>query len=678
MFKKQAIIGINSFVHDTSACLVDYKSGKIIYASAEERYSNLKSDYHIPFYSISECFRIAKEKNYSIELASTSFDQNAFLGSNFYKKINLVIQNDKISNNFIKYLKNQKNFFNIFTNKKLISIFFERNNFFIDYFQKKKIYELLTYYYNSMIKYNKVNTLLKKNLRNIKLVNVKHHLAHAACVYFNSGFKNSNIIVIDGQGEEETISIFKAENNTFNELSTTTWPYSIGYFYQLATLALGYNIGDEYKVMGMSAYGKDTFGKYFKDCFKISNSGKLKITQNDFLKIKNYKNTSYERLCFTNKFLSFIPKIKNNNFTQEHFDFSKSVQKISENLGLEIANWAYNKNRTNNLCISGGCALNGLMNNNILNNGKYKNIYVFSASGDDGTAVGAAQYIVMQKNKFTKRPQVNSVFFGYEDNPISVNTIIKNIIKDNMELVKCDNVYKFIALELSKNKIIAIYNSRSEFGPRALGARSIIANPLKKNIQKELNIKIKIREPFRPFAPIVLNKFCKNFFELKIKSNFMLFICNSIKRYRKIIPGVIHYDGSARVQTVGKDNKVFYNILKEFKKITNYPILINTSFNIGGEAIVNDIEDAINSFNQMDIDYLFINNILIKKKYNSQKINISNFIMERKSRFARKIRFQRINLLRLNHNFYNNNFTILYEMIKDFFSYLLKKNYFIK
>ena len=529
-----------------------------------------------------------------------------------------------------------------------------------------------------MIKYKKINQILDKFLPGIKLTNVRHHIAHAVSAYYNSGFDESNILVMDGQGEEDTVTIFQAKKNTLKEISKTTWPYSIGYFYQIATFALNYKIGDEYKVMGMSAYGKNKYLKYLNKCFRVNNNGSLILNKNPYLGVKFFKDTKYQQLNFTNKLLNLIKKPINNNFKQVHFDFAKSIQTTVEKIGLDLAKWAYSKNRSKNLCISGGVALNGLMNNKILNSSNYKNVYVYAASGDDGTAVGAAQYIVMKKNNFLKRKKINQVFLGYYDEKIKNKNYIRKKLHINLDFVKCKNVYKFIAKELSDNKVFAIYSGKSEFGPRALGSRSIIANALDKNIKKELNLKIKIREPFRPFAPIVLRDDYKKYFKLNFSSEFMLFICDTVEKFRKFMPGVVHKDNTARVQTVHKDNKIFFNILTEFKKISKIPVLINTSFNIGGEAMVNSLEDALNSFNQMDIDYLLVGEYLIQKKQKINKKKINDFIDNRKELFNNKNPFPRIDILRLNANFYTKPSKVIFEKIKDNLRNKIKGKFFIQ
>mgnify|MGYP003974444365 FL=1 len=678
MKKKEGIIGISTFVHDSSSCLVD-TNGKILFASAEERYSNQKSDSHIPFFTIQKCIEVAKKNKIKITKIAIAFDPILFLGNSFSKKLSMIIKNsynEKIFINFLKGCKPDK-FFNLIFNYKYIDKFFMINNFKLSLEQKRKIYEYLTYYFNSMIKYKKVTNIIKKNFPHIEVVNVRHHLAHAVSAYFNSGFKNSNILVMDGKGEDDTITLFSANQNNIREISKTSWPISLGYLYQLATFALNYSIGDEFKVMGMSAYGKNKYLKYIEECFKINSKGEIIFSSNDYLKIKDYPNTKYEQLFFTKKFINKVGKVNSQKFTQNHYDLAKSVQTIVEKLGLQLANYVYKKIKSPNLCISGGCALNGLMNNHILLKSKYKDIYVFAASGDDGTAVGAAQYLLMENNKFSIRKKITKVFLGYEDNQISNKSYIQENLPNNMQIIKVTNTYKFIAQKISNNKILAIFNGKSEFGPRALGNRSIVANALNPNIKRDLNLKIKLREPFRPFAPIVLRSDAKKYFKLKIDSEFMLFICDTVKKYRKSMPGVVHEDNTARVQTVDKDNKIFYKILKEFKKINKTPILINTSFNLGGEAVVNNISDAINSFNQMNIDYLLIGNFIIEKKYDVPKKKIVEFISNRRKNFDKINPYPRIDLIRLNYNYYTNIKKILKKKVKDILKTKIRKGFFI-
>jgi carbamoyltransferase len=676
-YKKKGIIGISSFVHDSASCLID-NDGHIIFASAEERFSNIKSDSHIPFFTINKCIKIAKEKKIEIENLVIAHDPKLFFDSAFDNLVKDILKNEKKRKKFIEFLKKDthQKFFNKLFNYKFIDNYFVKNKIFLSFKEKEKIYDLLTFYFNSFIKYKKVSLIIKQSFPKLKISFIRHHLAHAVSAYFNSGYKKSNILVIDGKGENDTITVFKADKNKISEITKTSWPISLGYFYQLVTFTLNYKIGDEFKVMGMSAYGKNTYLKYFEKCFMLNKNGEVEFKSNNYLKKRYYLNTKYELLYFTKIFLDKFGKIKEHEFKKKHFDLAKSAQTLIENLGLQIANFAKKKSNLSNLCISGGCALNGLMNNKILEKSKYKDVYVFSASGDDGTALGAAQSLIL-KNRYKPRKKIQHSFFGLEDKNLDKKKYIEKKLHRNLEISKEKNIYKFIASAIKNNKVVAIYNGKSEFGPRALGNRSIIANATNPNIKEDLNLKIKLREPYRPFAPIVLKQNYKEFFDLKKESYFMLFICKTFKNKRNVIPGVVHNDNTARVQIVNKSNQVFYKILLEYKKITNVPVMINTSFNIGGEAIVETIDDAIRSFNQMDIDYLMLGNFLIKKKYKLPAKDTKSFLETRKKFFKENNNHKRIELTRLNYNFYINKSKIIKEKAKDILKKTIKGGNFI-
>ena len=493
-------------------------------------------------------------------------------------------------------------------------------------------------------------------------------MAHAASAYYNSGFKDTNAIVIDGQGEETTISLYKIIDNKFIILGESIWPHSLGVLYLKATNHLGYSLGDEYKVMGMSAFGKDNCKEIFKNSTKINDQGSLNILENGFIEFKDNNHTAHNCVELTDKVNDLVPKPINKNFDQIHFDFAKSLQTKIENVGIDLLDYLYEKSKIKNICLSGGVALNGLMNNKILNSTNVADAFVYPASGDDGTSVGAAQLLV-NKNKRIENNKIKTCFLGFSENMdlnIKKNEYIK---KDFIKKIETKNPFSFLAKKISEGSVLAICNGCAEFGPRALGARSIIANPLKSNIVEILNTKIKLREPFRPFAPICLKEYIAEYFDLKVESNFMLFICKALESSKNKIPGVVHKDGSARVQSVGKENKIIYQILKEFYNITNVPVLINTSFNIGGEAIVNSADDAINSFLQMDIDYLLLgDNIYEKssdfdKRYN--KLSLDIFIKKRQVLFNKVNKFPKYNITNYNYNFFTNFSVQLKQFIKQ-------------
>ena len=608
------ILGISSFGHDTSACLLEIKTGKVIFASAQERYSNIKYDDTIPLFTIFECIKIAEKYNYKIIKASISCDFNLFLGDFFFTQVKKIIFDDDLANQYFNFLKNEAikfGYYSLYLNKN-----YELDNFFniklknLSSNQIENLKKLNTWYFNWAVKHKNIFKIIQKFLGKIPLIQVSHHLSHAASTFFTSGFNKSNILVIDGQGEQDTITIFRGEDRKLELLSKTSWPNSIGIFYLISTAHLGYKLGDEYKVMGMSAYGRNKFEKYLKPSFKINNFGQLEILETKYVGFKNIENTAHQNFFYKNEFCKILPKNNSKEFTQEHFDFAKSIQSITETVGVELSDWAYNQTKINNICISGGVGLNGLMNNKILNQKYFNDAFVFPAAGDDGTSVGSALYLLSQDKKINfNNKKIKICFYGKKNN---LDNFLKNSshILKKLDYKKDTNVEKFIAKKLNENKVVAIFKSGSEFGPRSLGARSILANSQNPDMREILNKKIKLREPFRPFAPICLSSHVKDYFNIKNESNFMLFICEAKKDKIHLMPSVVHEDGTARVQAVTSDNKFLYSILAEYNSIAKIPILINTSFNIGGEAIVNTIEDAIESFKKMDIDYLVVDNYI--------------------------------------------------------------------
>lgn len=668
---KNCVLGISCFGHDTAACLVDEKNGHILFASAQERFSNIKFDDAIPFYTIQKCINLANKLNYTIKYAAIASNHSLFMGHYFFSEINKILGNFNLTNVFINFLKNEAinyGYFNILYNKNtMINQFFEKNFHNINSSDQKELKKIIAWYFNWSVKHFKIKGLVQKFLKNIKVFEVDHHTAHAASVYYNSGFEKSNIIVFDGQGEQETITLFSAKQNKFNVIAKSFWPHSLGILYLKGTELLNYQIGDEYKVMGMSAYGKENLSQIFKNFYKIDNQGSVIFESNQYINLKDIKDTRHKCLEFNTRIRELVPKVQNSKFKQVHFDFAKTLQSVLEDIGINLSDYLYEKTKIKNICLSGGVALNGLLNNKILNSKNFNDAFVFPASGDDGTAVGAAQYLINKEN-FIYKDKLKKAFFGYsEDNTKILNNEMYK--KKYLKKVNIKNIYEFAATELSKNKVISIFNGQAEFGPRALGGRSIIANPTESNIVEILNTKIKLREPFRPFAPICLSNYLNDFFKIKTQSSFMLFICETIEEKKHLIPGVVHNDGTARVQSVDESNTVFFNILTEFNKKTNIPVLINTSFNIGGEAIVNSIEEAINSFLQMDIDYLIINDEIFEKDFeklkNFKKQKLDKFIKKRKNAFVKKNIHPKICISNYNYNFFVNFRSQLKQYIKQ-------------
>ena len=446
-----------------------------------------------------------------------------------------------------------------------------------------------------------------------KIVFIDHHLCHAASAFYPSGFKETIILTADysGNGVSTTISIGK--NNQINRIKEFKKPNSLGIFYSLITQVLGFEIdNDEYKLMGLASYGKakhnlDKILEVGKGYYKLNQK---MISKNEF---KYSKDLTRQEPFYSKELLKILKikkRLKKKGFSNK-IDIAASAQKKLNDAAISLINWAYEKTKISNLCIAGGVGLNCTMNKKISELSYIKNLYVQPASSDAGNSLGAA---LITSLKFDKKINVKEhVYLGNQFN----NKYIAKVLKNNgiyNKTIKLNE--KFVAKKLNQSKIFAVFQGRQEFGPRALGNRSILANPMNKNMKNILNEKIKYREEFRPFAPIVMKKDSTKYFNIKngVDYRHMTVTCDAKPGIDKLIPSCVHVDNTARVQLLEKGkNKLIENILNEFGKLSKNPVLINTSFNLNRQPNVNTPEDAISTFYASGIDYLIIGNrILIK------------------------------------------------------------------
>ena len=438
---------------------------------------------------------------------------------------------------------------------------------------------------------------------------IDHQVAHLASAYYPSGFEDSMLLSIDGYGDFKSMACATGKKNKIEVFSTKDLTQSLGILYQTLTQFIGFaSVGDEYKLMGLSAYGKP----------EVDLSPIIKITDedyfinDDFLKrepqTKNVKEPRYGPKLIE---LFGQPRRKGEKISDFHKYFAFAVQDMFEKAVIATVKKMYKKTKLRNLCIAGGCALNCVTNMKLLELDFIDKIYIQPAATDQGSALGAALYASSESG--IKSKTIPNYYLGSQYS----NEDIKNSLK------LCGSKYEYLSNEeisikasesLKNGKIIALYQGRSEFGPRALGNRSILANAGIPNIKDQINRRIKFREEFRPFAPAVLKESANEIFHLKQDSPFMTITSKVQKEWKNKIPGVVHVDGTARVQTVDeKQNKVFYSIIKEFKNKTNIPVIVNTSFNIKGEPIVETPLDAIRTFFSCGLDELYIGNYLVKK-----------------------------------------------------------------
>ena len=574
------ILGINAYHGDAAACI--FKDNAILAAAEEERFTRVKHAAGFPIKSIKFC----------LDKAQISIEQ---------------VDHITINRN-----PNQKLFEKaLFASTKLFNLNFIKNRFQ----NLKKINSIkdeFEYHFKTKI--------------NSKIHNIDHHTAHISSSVFFSGMKNSNFISVDGFGDFVSTVTGYFDGKKITKFNEVLFPHSLGLFYTAMTQYLGFmNYGDEYKVMGLAPYGEPKYIYQLKKIVKYDNKKLFRLNLKYFL-----HHTGNVEMTWLNGepkigqvFSSELEKLlgphrkKNENLLQFHKDIAASTQNFFEEILINIVNDLYEKNKNENLCISGGSGMNSVANGILFEKTKYKNIYIPSAPGDAGGSLGSAAY---QINK------INNTSIQFDDNPYLgpsySDEAIKKDIDDNMTTIKESSIKinKFdrfdelslnISKELSNGKIVGFFNERMEWGPRALGNRSILADPRNANIRDILNVKIKRREKFRPFAPSILEEETKNWFKTNDKVPFMskVFKVRNEKKY--LIPSVTHVDGTGRLQTVSKNyNPRFYNLISDFFKITEVPILLNTSFN-ENEPIVCTPKEALDCFLRTRMDILVLGNYVL-------------------------------------------------------------------
>ena len=579
------ILGLNAFHADSAATiLID---GKIIAAIEEERINRIKHWSGLPISAIKECLSIAQVSLDQVDYISINQDFFA----NFFQKLNYLLFN-KVNVNFL-----------------------------IERFHNKKIRTNILY-------------LLKKELgglkKNCKLISIEHHYSHLASAFFDSPYQESVNLSVDGFGDFTSMAWGVGYNNNLRIDNKILFPHSLGIFYEAFTQFLGFlNYGDEYKVMGLSSYGFPSEVNKIKKIINLKKNGEFQLNLDYFNHHKKRINYSWnnsapsqERLFNDNiKNLLGDPRLQTDSISQYQKNIASSVQKVYEETLFHILNYIYDKYKIKNLTLSGGCAQNSLANGKILENTPFTSLFVPSNAGDAGGAVGSA-YLAW--NKLSKlRPQQNKT--AYLGNHYS-NQYVENLITQNKEKLALENckyifisetnhLCKFVAQEISKNKVIGWFQGKMEWGPRSLGNRSIIADPRNTNVKDLLNSKIKRRESFRPFAPSILLEEANHWFEnLSEEEPYMSSVFKFKKHKMGLVPGVVHVDGTGRIQTVKlQDNEKYYKLIKNFQLLTGVPILLNTSFN-ENEPIVFKPEHALSCFLRTKMDILVLENWVISRQ----------------------------------------------------------------
>ena len=597
------ILGISAFYHDSGAAIII--DGKIVAAAQEERFSRIRHDLSFPFQAINFCLNFAQTKVKDLDFVV------------FYEKPFLKFE--RLLETYIGFAPKGFGSFKVS----------------MPSWVKDKLFQ------KQIIKKN-LETISLSKFDESKILFTEHHISHAASAFYPSPYKRSAILIMDAVGEWATTSISIGENNKIQMLSEINFPHSIGLLYSAFTYFLGFKVNSgEYKVMGLAPYGRPVFKKkILKNLIEIFDDGSFKINQKYF----NYSTGFTMTNNNFNKLFKMDRRNENHSLNQKHMDLAASIQKVIEIIVLKIAKKAFDLTKCDNLCLAGGVALNCVANSKILEEKIFKNIWVQPASGDAGGSIGAALYGYYnnfnKKRIIQKTDSMNGSFLGpkYTNNEIK-RTLDK--LRIRYEFINTDKIFNKTIKLIIQGKTVGWFQGRMEFGPRALGHRSIIGDPRSKKMQKIMNLKIKFRESFRPFAPSILEEDSKEWFNISCKSPYMLFVAqlNQSKRVnlkpgqknlkglrllyvnRSVIPAVTHVDYSARLQTVNKKyNTEFYKLIKKFKQLTKCPLLINTSFNVRGEPIVCSPKDAIECFMSTNLDALVIENYFILKQEQDKKL----------------------------------------------------------
>jgi len=591
------ILGISCYYHDAAACLL--KDGKVVAAAEEERFTRKKHDFSFPINAITFCLDYANIKG---------------------QDLNYVVFNEKP---FLKF-------------ERIIKTILSTYPHSLGLFQEVLI--------NWIADKLWIKSLIEERLcisRN-KILFCQHHLSHAASSFFCSPFSEAAILTCDGVGEWTTTALGFGKANWNNKgkneiqlFEEIKFPHSLGLLYSVFTAFLGFEVNEgEYKVMGMSAFGEPKYIDKIYELIKVNSDGSFRLNMKYFsyhYHINRSFNKNFEELFgkprnikarFVTSKTSLYdyadpPTEEEFKSSQYYADIAASIQKVTEEVLIKIAKYLYHKTGFKKLCLSGGVALNCVANSRILKETPFEEMFIQPSAGDGGAAMGAALYVY---HCLLQRPRefiLQHTYWGKSYSNAEIKSFLDENNIDYMHIADEDSLLSSIVEDIISQKVVGWFQGRFEWGPRALGNRSILTDPRQEKMKDTVNIKIKFREPFRPFAPSVLYEKAEDFFELnnflfQSPLRFMLYTLPAKKK--DLIPAVTHIDGSSRIQIVDKEtNPLYYNLISKFYEKTGIPMLLNTSFNLKSEPIVNSPGDAFNTFSKSGIDILVLGNFVIKK-----------------------------------------------------------------
>ncbi len=590
------LLGISAYYHDSAACLL--KNGEVFAAAQEERFTRKKHDSRFPSSAIQYCLT---EANITVDELSNVI---------FYDKP--LVKFERLLETYLAYAP-----------KGLISFFAS-----MPIWLKEKLF---------------LKSTLQKELKSLsptksfpKILFSEHHQAHAASTFFVSPFEKSIVLCLDGVGEWATTSAWIGDGNKLTPLWEIDFPHSIGLLYSAFTYYTGFKVNSgEYKVMGLAPYGEPKYvDLILKHILDLKEDGTFRLNM-------EYFNYAAGLTMTTDKFHKLFggpPRKSESTLTQKEMDLARSVQEVTEEVMLRLAKSARKETGIANLCLSGGVALNCVANGKILKAGIFDEVFIQPAAGDAGGALGAA---LCAHYEYKKHPRVvnklDSMKGSYLGPAFSNESIQTSLDKLGAKYSKHtnDTLDEKLAKILAEGNVVGYFQGRMEFGPRALGGRSIIGDPRNQKMQSVMNLKIKYRESFRPFAPAVLAEKVSDYFDIKSKSPYMLIVADVLKKHRiemtqeqeklfgieklnvprSSLPAITHVDYSARIQTVHSEtNPRFHSLLTKFDQLTGCPVLVNTSFNVRGEPIVHTPEDAFRCFMRTEMDFLVLENFILDKK----------------------------------------------------------------
>jgi carbamoyltransferase len=598
-----SILGISAFYHDSAASiLID---GKIIAAAQEERFTRKKHDPGYPHNAIKFVLKYAN-------LKLSQVDQIVFFEKPFLKFERLLETYVAFApKGFVSFAKAMP----LWIKEKL--------------FQKKLLF-------------NKLKEHDENYKSDSNIFFSDHHLSHAASAFFPSPFDEAVVLTADGVGEWATTTVAVGKKNILEIKKEIHFPHSLGLLYSAFTYYTGFKVNSgEYKLMGLAPYGNPIYVKKVKELIDLKDDGTFRLDQKYFNYATGLTMTSKK---FNNLFGQKPRDPQNEKITQFHMDIAASIQRVTEEIMISLAKSIRKEYGIKNLCLAGGVALNCVANGKILEEKIFDNIWIQPAAGDAGGSLGAALalWYIDQGNERLQsfKDHMQGSYLGTDFNQDEIEKELKSL-GANFETLSYEKLIDKTAEFLSNEKAIGWFQGRMEFGPRALGGRSILGDPRSDKMQKNLNLKVKYRESFRPFAPSILREDLSEWFDMSADSPYMLLVANvnsekkiemtndqkklfgidKLNIKRSEVPAVTHVDYSARIQTVTKEtNSRFYDLISKFKEKTGCPVLVNTSFNVRGEPIVNTPTDAFNCFMGTELDYLVIGNCILDK--NNQNDNL--------------------------------------------------------